>query len=407
MAAVDSALHANPGRSWTRLDGVDLLRALAIFFVLMNHVNVRLFLARVPYTEGIPRQLADFLVRNGDDAVQIFFAVSGFLITSIAIRRWGALARVNVRDFYVRRFARIAPLLLSLLAVLSILHAARVAAFVVPADRGGYWRALFSALTFHLNLSEAHWGYLPGNWDVLWSLSVEEMFYLFFPLVCVLCARGRGVSLLALLCALVVLGPFARTVFSHGNPLWMNRSYLGGMDAIAMGCLTAILLARRTLSRRAAIVLGAAGFALLAFMLGFSRWAWQGGIARHGLEMTIDGVGTCLVIAWALQTQWRAPRILGPFLLLGRRSYEIYLTHMFIVFALLHFFVAAGKPMAGVPLYFAGTILLSAILGEIVARFYSEPMNRWLRRCFGDGADRLGSVIEAPQSTLPVDATSV
>jgi peptidoglycan/LPS O-acetylase OafA/YrhL len=406
MAAVNPSA-ANPSRSWTRLDGVDLLRAVAIFFVLMNHVNVRLFIAKVPYTEFIPRALADFLVRNGDDAVQIFFAVSGFLITSIAIRRWGALARVNVRDFYVLRFARIAPLLLSLLAVLSILHAARVAAFMVSADRGGYWRALFSALTFHLNLSEAHWGYLPGNWDVLWSLSVEEMFYLFFPLACVLCARGRAMPLLALLCVLVVLGPLARTVFSHGNPLWINRSYLGGMDAIAMGCLTAILLAHRTLSRPAARVLGAIGFALLGLMLGFSRWTWQVGIARHGLEMTIDGVGTCFVIAWALQTQWRAPRIIEPFLLLGRRSYEIYLTHMFIVFALLHIFMAAGKPMAGVPLYFAGTILLSAIMGEIVARFYSEPMNRRLRRRFGDGADRLGSVIDARKGTLTVDATSV
>ena len=135
-------------------------------------------------------------------------------------------------------------------------------------------------------------------------------------------------------------------------------------------------------------------------MLGFSRWGWQEGIARHGLEMTIDRLGTCFVIAWALHTQWRAPRILEPFLLLGRRSYEIYLTHMFIVFALLHIFLAAGKPMAGVPLYFAGTILLSAIMGEIVARFYSEPMNRRLRRRFGDGADRLGSVDRSAEKHL-------
>jgi uncharacterized membrane protein len=57
MSAVDLALHANPARSWTRLDGVDLLRGLAIFFVLMNHVNMRLMAAKVPYTAGLPREL--------------------------------------------------------------------------------------------------------------------------------------------------------------------------------------------------------------------------------------------------------------------------------------------------------------------------------------------------------------
>jgi peptidoglycan/LPS O-acetylase OafA/YrhL len=397
---VDSVLAVNPARSWTRLDGVDLLRSLAIFFVLMNHVNVRLMLAKVPYTAGLPPQLVASLIRNADDGVQMFFVVSGFLITSIAIRRWGSLARVNLRDFYVLRFARIAPLLLSLLAVLTILHTAGVRDFVVPAARGGYWRALFAALTFHLNLSEAHWGYLPGNWDVLWSLSVEETFYLLFPIACRLLRGGK--SLIVVLIALTVLGPFARTVFARGTgELWTTRSYLSGMDAIAMGCVTAIVLAWRPVSRRIAMVIGGIGVGLLVFILGFSVQAYHWGFVRIGLDMTIVGVGTCLVIVWAAQTRWHGPRVFGPFLLLGQRSYEIYLTHMFIVFALLHIFVAAGKPMTGVPLYFAGTILLSAILGDMVARFYSEPMNRWLRKRLGDGPEKLGSVVETVGDIQP------
>src|SRR5579862_5151592 len=116
---MDSELSANPARSWTRLDGVDMLRALAIFFVLMNHVNMRLRFAKVPYTAGLPDQLVNSLVWNGQFGVQIFFAVSGFLITSITLRRWKSLSRISVREFYLLRFARIAPLLLVLLAVLS------------------------------------------------------------------------------------------------------------------------------------------------------------------------------------------------------------------------------------------------------------------------------------------------
>src|SRR6202035_2134261 len=118
-------------RSWTRLDGVDLLRALAIFFVLMNHVNIRLLHARVPYLKGLPHQLVNSLVWNGQFGVQIFFAVSGFLITSTTLRRWGSLAQVSVRDFYLLRFARIAPLLVLLLSILSILHYANISPFVV------------------------------------------------------------------------------------------------------------------------------------------------------------------------------------------------------------------------------------------------------------------------------------
>ncbi len=78
--------------------------------------------AHVEYTQGVPRQLVYSLVWNGQFGVQIFFAVSGFLIMSTAMRRWGSLAQVNVGDFYKLRFARIAPLLLLLLAVLSSLH---------------------------------------------------------------------------------------------------------------------------------------------------------------------------------------------------------------------------------------------------------------------------------------------
>ncbi len=114
-----------------RLQGVDVLRALAILFVLMNHVNMRLRFARVPYTEGLPEQLVASLVWNGQRGVQIFFAVSGFLITAMSLRRWESLSRVSVRGFYLMRFARIAPLLLLLLGVLSGLHLGHVEHFVV------------------------------------------------------------------------------------------------------------------------------------------------------------------------------------------------------------------------------------------------------------------------------------
>lgn len=388
-----SAESTKSARSWTRLDGVDLLRGLAIFFVLMNHINMRLLGARIPYTQGLPAQLVSSLVWNGQFGVQIFFAVSGFLITSTTLRRWGSLSRVNMREFYQLRFARIAPLLLLLLAVLSGLHFAHIKGFVVSQKTGGLGRALLAAVTFHINLLEARRGYLPANWDIMWSLSIEEMFYLFFPLVCRLFRRGR--SILIPLLVFVVLGPFARSHAFNHNPVWREYSYLGGMDAIALGCLTALFVARRRLSRNILWMAGGLGSALVVFSLGFSIRAYTWGLGRNGLNMTILAAGACMVMAVAAQTQWRAPRILKPLLKLGQRSYEVYLTHVFVVLGFFNLFVAANKPMKAVPVLFIAVILFAGVLGELVARGYSEPMNRRLRKRWGDGPGRLGSVIES------------
>jgi peptidoglycan/LPS O-acetylase OafA/YrhL len=389
----------SPIRSWGRLDAVDILRGLAIFFVLMNHVNMRLWLAKLPYTHGLPAQLVSSLVWNGQYGVQIFFAVSGFLITSTSLRRWGEPSRINLRDFYALRFARIAPLLLLLLVVLSMLHAAGLRDFVVSQETGGLGRAWIAALTFHVNLLEARRGYLPGSWDVLWSLSIEETFYLFFPLLCRFAGRGRGLA--AVLAVFVVLGPFGRTVLAHGNDTWREYSYLGGMDAIALGCLTALMAGRIHPSRRLAGVVGGLGIATLIFILGFSLRSEAWGLSGCGLDMTLVALGTCMIITSAAGADWRSPRVAAPLLRLGRYSYEIYLTHMFVVFALFNAFVSAGSPLRVVSALFAGVIAAAGSMGALVARCYSEPMNRLLRNYWGDGANRLGSVAGAERDARP------
>lgn len=387
---------ANPIGSWKRLDGIDLLRGLAIFFVLMNHVNMRLLIAKVPYTKGLSPQLVHLLVWNGQLGVQMFFAVSGFLITSISLRRWSPLSQIRVRDFYKLRFARIAPLLLLLLAVLCGLHFAHVPNYVVTARTGGLGPALLAALTFRINVLEARTWYLPGNWDILWSLSVEEMFYLFFPLVCLLFAGnklfGRGKLFIALLLTFVALGPFGRT---HGNEIWHDYSYLGGMEGIALGCLTALVVSRTRFSRPVLWILGGGGATIVTLSLIFSWQSSKDWLGRTGLHMTILGIGTCMFIAATAQAQWKAPRLLGPLLKIGQYSYEIYLTHMFVVFALFGLFLDAGKQMRLVPVLFVATILLAGVLGALVAHLYSEPMNRCLRNYSASQREKINPLLDS------------
>jgi peptidoglycan/LPS O-acetylase OafA/YrhL len=385
-------------KSWRRLDGVDLLRGLAIFFVLMNHVNMQLLFAHVPYTIGWPRWLVPALVWNGQCGVQIFFVVSGFLITATSLRRWGSLEDVRLREFYGLRFARIAPLLLLLLGVLSVLSLAHTPGFVVQAKTGGLGHALLAALTFRVNVLEATRGYLPGPWDILWSLSVEETFYLAFPLLCRLLRGGKWLA--ALLAAFVVLGPFGRTVWAAGNPVWHEYSYLGSMDAIAMGCLTALALSRWKLRPRQVWAAAGCGAAAMLFVLLGSGWVYGWGLERAGLAMSLLAVGTCMVIAAAAQTRRRAPWLLSPLVWLGQQSYEVYLTHMFAVLAVFAFYARIARPFGLAAVMFPIVFLLAAILGGLIARFYSEPANRRLRRRFGEGPERMGAAGETGSRLL-------
>jgi peptidoglycan/LPS O-acetylase OafA/YrhL len=87
-----------------------------------------------------------------------------------------------------------------------------------------------------------------------------------------------------------------------------------------------------------------------------------------------------MFIAATAQTQWKSPRLLAPLLKIGQYSYEVYLTHMFVVFALFDLFLSAGKRLSLVPVFFVATILIAGLLGAAVSSLYSEPMNRFLRR---------------------------
>lgn len=205
-----------------------------------------------------------------------------------------------------------------------------------------------------------------------------------------------------------MLGPFGRTLLAHGNGTWEEYSYLGGMDAIALGCLTALLIARFRCSRPVLWALGVAGTVLMIFILGFSLLAYQWEFGRYGLEMTLLAIGACMCIVVFAQTHWRAPRVFRPLLRTGQYSYEIYLTHMFVVFGFFTVFVNAGRQMRLVPALFIAVVLVSAVVGAVVAELYSEPMNRLLRNRFPDTSlSRPASATQVRAATVQAGGASV
>jgi peptidoglycan/LPS O-acetylase OafA/YrhL len=100
----------------------------------------------------------------------VFLVISGYLITSISLRRWGSLQSVKPIEFYQLRFARIAPPLLLLIAILIPLHLAGIPGFVIPQDKASLWKVALAAITFRINTLEAAGYFLPACWGVLWSL---------------------------------------------------------------------------------------------------------------------------------------------------------------------------------------------------------------------------------------------
>lgn len=367
-----------------RFETIDLLRGLSILAVILLHGQIRLLYSYTISIQNLmPRPLFHVLFWQGGNGVTVFFAISGFLITLTSLRRFGSLAQMRAGAFYRIRFARIAPLFLALLAVLSALHLLHASGFRIKPSCGTLPQALFAALTFQINWFEAVHGYLPANWDVMWSLSIEEMFYLFFPLACLLVLKKwkRGMPFFVLLLLVLVgLGPFARTVWSM-NEIWQGTSYLAGMSGIALGCLTALLTDRlqRANWMKANVLLGLqiAGAAMMLTIVIWPPWHWMRWLGGTGTDDSALGLSTCLIMLASVLRARPGRAWSAPIRWFGRHSYEVYLTHEFVVVGLtaLYVRVRRGSPLG----WIAAEVLLGALLGALVARWFSEPMNRRLR----------------------------
>lgn len=361
----------------SRVDGIDVLRGLSIIAVIIHHIGLRIPLGKTVAGRLLPTWIINDLMWNGYDGVIVFFAISGFLITTTCFRRWKSLARISLRQFYRMRFARIAPMLLALLVVLSLLHLLHVPFYTINPQRASLPRALFAALTFHLNWLEAYHGYLPANWDVLWSLSIEETFYLFFPIICLL-TRSRT-KLVLLLAAFVCIGPFARTLLTH-NSLWIEKGYLSCMDAIAIGCLAAIVSDGWPFTPKICLGMKVSGAALVAFVtLSPAQWLRASGIFEVRIHITLIALGTSLMLIAFTKIMKPGGRYTAPLRWFGRNSYEVYLTHMMAIFALLPMATRFDPAGRLAPISYGAMIAFSGFLGAAIARYFSEPMNRKLR----------------------------
>ncbi|MFK7954074.1 MAG: acyltransferase family protein [Ekhidna sp.] len=360
--------------------GVDVLRGISILLVILLHINIHFGLKNSYLGTELPSKLFSFLFWNGFYGVVIFFTLSGYLITTSILRRSQSLSEINLKQFYWFRFSRIMPLLIALLVVLSVLHLTGVSGYVINLNKTSLLRAIFSVLTFHFNWLEIQVGYLPANWDVLWSISIEECFYLVFPIVCL--ALKKDWQFVFILLLFVGISPWARVELFLDNDL-AYKNHLGSIDAIAFGCMTAIIAHKFNISKKMNALLLIIGSILIVMVMFYKGMIWRSGLTELGLNVSILSIGVSMVVLWMhnrykkdLQKDYLAFRWLKQ---MGKYSYEIYLTHMFIVIPMAQVIKTneLGEQWL-IPLLFL-SLALSFLLGWLISTRFSEPVNRWLR----------------------------
>lgn len=363
-----------------RNDNIDFIRGISILLVILLHIYIR-----VPYLEHLQSNsflnaLKTIVLQSGYYGVIIFFVISGFLITDISIKRWNTLKTIELKQFYYLRFARIFPMLITVVVILSLLDLFAVNGFVIHTT--SLKEAVFAALTFHINWLEAKTGYLPGSWDVMWSLSVEEVFYLFFPLLFLFVRNKYAIGFILLI--IIVLGPFARVFFSN-NDIWSDHSYLSCMDGIVFGCLAALMINTFRLNFLLIKICFTVGLSLFILIFLFRQFVYDIGLCNLGLNITLLEISIALLLIFSksnLQTyskKWKM--ITLPFRWYGKNSYEVYLTHMFIVTVFFNFAPAfwLSSPIK-IGCLFIAIVLLAGLLGNIIEKIFSAPMNHFLRR---------------------------
>ena len=360
---------------------IDLLRGVAIGLVLLLHFSLTYRLSKSPLADWLGVGAVRALVNNGNYGVTMFFVVSGCLIPSNTLRRFGTIGAIDVRAFYVMRAARILPLLLLAVLIIVVLGLLGVPSFG-NTDGGKnlpvsfYFVAVASVLTFTHNLLMQSVGYFNYCLNIYWSLSVEEVFYLAFPLLCVL-ARRRALVVAMCLCAIAV-GPLYRHLHAD-DELYFMYGYAACFDAIAFGCLAALVASVKRPAPQAARWLGVAA----ALALATSCLAGIGGHEAFGFTAM---AASAAVLVWCASASsgagWADARWLAPLRWAGRHSYELYLFHIIVLAAMRGLVpraqMGADWKLPSLLLFIAA----SAGVAGLVARYFSEPINAALRRRF-------------------------
>jgi peptidoglycan/LPS O-acetylase OafA/YrhL len=358
-------MPTEPSLSFRHVPQLDGIRAIAVLIVIVSHAGLG---------HVVP----------GGFGVTIFFFLSGYLITSLLRIEVAKAGRVDFKAFYLRRTLRIMPPLYITLAILTALYLAgivgdRVNPSAIP------WDYLFLSNYSHL------WGQGKGLPIPLWSLAIEEHFYLLFPIAFALYTARASFSKVALACAaacVVILGlRFSSLIWFEKisfNYYWSHTR----MDSILFGCILALwqnpLLDRGAWRPRPWHVVAALATILLTLL-------FRDELFRHTIRYTLHGVALFVLFSYVLAADSKlVQRALAspPMVWIGLVSYSLYLCHFAIFEAL-----TINTSMNGVAVGVIGT-LLSLGYAFLMRKYIEVPILNWRRKRSAGKSDALASIAD-------------
>jgi peptidoglycan/LPS O-acetylase OafA/YrhL len=330
------------------IPSLDGLRAIAVLLVFLAHSGLE---------HVIP----------GGLGVTIFFVLSGYLITTLLCIEHQRSGRIDFSGFYLRRFLRLMPPLFIVVLQAALLSDAGIINGYFSGS--GLLAALFYLGNYHMILNDFHG--VPAGMGVIWSLAIEEHYYLFFPpLALLLLRQGRtiwSIGLLGLLCV-AVLAWRCWLVWHGASADYLIMATDTRVDAILVGSLMALVYNpwfAPTPAARPVPDWGIAGICLTTLLL---TMIYRDEVFRLTLRFTLQALAIAGLIHLSvsrtdqLPFRWLSAR---PLVYIGSISYTIYLTHHVILLGL-----AKHLPQLG----WAGLTVLGAVLTLAVA----EPMRRWV-----------------------------
>ena len=330
---------------------IEGLRAVAVAAVVMYH-------AGMPFITG------------GFIGVDIFYVISGFLITGLLLREYRQSGRISLTTFYARRMRRLLPAALTVILVtlglsaltLSVIQLRNVAADAAAA-------ALYvSNYRFALSATDYLAAQDPSPLLHYWSLGVEEQFYLFWPLLVIVSARLLGLRRLWWVVAVVALASFGLSVWLTGEAQpWAFFSLPTRAWELALGALAAIgvftLPARwRTIT---ATRIGLGGLAIVAM----STVAIRPDMPFPGLVAAVPVVGALMIIVSGEHGEALGARLLAlrPMRWIGRISYSLYLWHWPILL-LVPLLIGRNDPVTMIVL-----VALCVLIADLSTRLIESP----------------------------------